>query len=431
MAESPHSRRPRPDMARRGRPLRYGWPCTPASSDCTKSRSRSRPDPRYLFMSERHAEALAHLLYGVKESGGFIQLTGEVGTGKTTLVRSLLQQLPDNADVALILNPQLSRIEFLCAICEELGVPLPEARGSIKALTDALNRFLLENHSRGRRTILIVDEAQNLRARRAGAGAPAHQSRNHQAEAAADHPDRPAGTARAARPQRHAPARPAHHRALPPRAAVPRRGRGLHRPPREGRRRRRPHLRQRLAPGDLPARPRHSPHDQRDRGPGAARRLHRGVEPGDAATSCAGPPPRSTTGRPPRCRPGCAGCASACCRSLGLAALADGGLVRLDRASAPEPAPARRAAPPRTRLPPRPPAPSTAPSSSIRSARVLEELPGSARCRCRVHASCSACGAPAYAAGRRRAPASRPRARTCAASSSAARWRKCRRSTRR
>ena len=121
------------------------------------------PDPRYLFMSERHAEALAHLLYGVREAGGFIQLTGEVGTGKTTLVRSLLQQLPDTADVALILNPQLSRIEFLCAICEELGVPLPEARGSIKALIDALNRFLLENHSRGRRTILIVDEAQNLK----------------------------------------------------------------------------------------------------------------------------------------------------------------------------------------------------------------------------------------------------------------------------
>jgi general secretion pathway protein A len=121
------------------------------------------PDPRYLFMSARHAEALAHLLYGVKESGGFIQLTGEVGTGKTTLVRSLLQQLPTNADVALILNPQLSRIEFLCAICEELRVAVPEPRASIKALIDALNRFLLENHARGRRTILIVDEAQNLR----------------------------------------------------------------------------------------------------------------------------------------------------------------------------------------------------------------------------------------------------------------------------
>jgi len=121
------------------------------------------PDPRYLYLSERHGEALAHLVYGVTESGGFIQLTGEVGTGKTTLVRSLLQQLPETADVALVLNPQLSRPEFLGTICEELGMPLPADRNSIKGLTDALNRYLLENHSRGRRTVLIVDEAQNLR----------------------------------------------------------------------------------------------------------------------------------------------------------------------------------------------------------------------------------------------------------------------------
>ncbi|MDH5255630.1 MAG: AAA family ATPase [Gammaproteobacteria bacterium] len=121
------------------------------------------PDPRYLYMSERHAEALAHLIYGVKESGGFIQLTGEVGTGKTTLVRSLLQQLPDFADVAVVLNSQLSRVEFLSSICEELHLELPEQRNSIKALTDTLNVFLLRNHSQGRRTILIVDEAQNLR----------------------------------------------------------------------------------------------------------------------------------------------------------------------------------------------------------------------------------------------------------------------------
>ena len=121
------------------------------------------PDPRYLYMSERHAEALAHLIYGVKESGGFIQLTGEVGTGKTTLVRSLLQQLPEFADVAVVLNSQLSRVEFLSSICEELHVELPEQKSSIKALTDALNSYLLTNHSLGRRTILIVDEAQNLR----------------------------------------------------------------------------------------------------------------------------------------------------------------------------------------------------------------------------------------------------------------------------
>jgi len=120
-------------------------------------------DPRYLFLSERHGEALAHLVYGVTESGGFIQLTGEVGTGKTTLVRSLLlNKMPDNADVAVVLNPQLSVIEFLATICEELHIEVLHNKGSVKALTDALNRHLLEAHSDGRRTILVVDEAQNL-----------------------------------------------------------------------------------------------------------------------------------------------------------------------------------------------------------------------------------------------------------------------------
>lgn len=120
------------------------------------------PDPRYLFMSERHGEGLAHLVYGVTESGGFIQLTGEVGTGKTTLVRTLLGQIPAEVDIALILNPQLTSVEFLASICEELGVQLPEEKHSSKALVDALNRHLLQAHSRGRRTILLIDEAQNL-----------------------------------------------------------------------------------------------------------------------------------------------------------------------------------------------------------------------------------------------------------------------------
>ena len=119
------------------------------------------PDPRYLYMSQRHADALAHLLYGISESGGFIQLTGEVGTGKTTLVRSLFEQLPEEADVALILNPELTTEEFLTAITEELGIDVP-ADCSVKALIDGLNTYLLDAHGRGRRTVLIVDEAQNL-----------------------------------------------------------------------------------------------------------------------------------------------------------------------------------------------------------------------------------------------------------------------------
>ncbi len=121
------------------------------------------PDPRYLFMSERHGEALAHLVYGVTESGGFVQLTGEVGTGKTTLVRTLLlNRMPDNADVAVVLNPQITAHEFLLTICEELSIGIPAERDSIKALTDALNGHLLDAHAEGRRTILVVDEAQNL-----------------------------------------------------------------------------------------------------------------------------------------------------------------------------------------------------------------------------------------------------------------------------
>ncbi len=119
------------------------------------------PDPRYLYMSARHADALAHLIYGISESGGFIQLTGEVGTGKTTLIRSLLEQLPAKAEIALILNPQLSTKEFLLAICEELRVPAPRDE-TIKARIDALNAHLLDVHADGRRVVLIVDEAQTL-----------------------------------------------------------------------------------------------------------------------------------------------------------------------------------------------------------------------------------------------------------------------------
>lgn len=120
------------------------------------------PDPRYLFLSEQHREALAHLLYGIGDQGGFVVLTGEVGTGKTTVCRCLLQQLPEHADVAFIVNPKLDSRELLQSICEELGVGLPEGDLTIKQLIDALNDFLLQTHARGRNAILIIDEAQNL-----------------------------------------------------------------------------------------------------------------------------------------------------------------------------------------------------------------------------------------------------------------------------
>src|SRR5579885_1346965 len=121
------------------------------------------PDPRYLYLSERHAEAMAHLLYGINEAGGFVQLTGEVGTGKTTIVRSLLAQAPKNAEIALILNPKMTAPEFLLTICEELGIGVPDAATeSLKDLVDILSGYLLRAHAGGRRVVVVVDEAQNL-----------------------------------------------------------------------------------------------------------------------------------------------------------------------------------------------------------------------------------------------------------------------------
>ncbi|MBU6199334.1 MAG: AAA family ATPase [Xanthomonadaceae bacterium] len=122
------------------------------------------PDPRYVFLSERHRDALAHLLYGIGKggSGGFVQLTGEVGTGKTTLCRLLLEQLPENTRVALVLNPKLSPVELLETICEELKLDIAGKKGSLKALVDTLNIYLLDAYAQGLRVVLIVDEAQEL-----------------------------------------------------------------------------------------------------------------------------------------------------------------------------------------------------------------------------------------------------------------------------
>ena len=120
------------------------------------------PNPHYLFLSDRHREALAHLTYGLGETGGFVLLTGEVGTGKTTVSRCLLGQLPDNTDTAFILNPSLTELELLATLCDELKISYGD-NPTLKQLTDHLSRFLLANHSKGRNTVLIIDEAQHLR----------------------------------------------------------------------------------------------------------------------------------------------------------------------------------------------------------------------------------------------------------------------------
>ncbi len=122
------------------------------------------PDPRYVFLSERHRDALAHLLYGIGKggSGGFVQLTGEVGTGKTTLCRLLLEQLPENTRVALVLNSKLPPLELIETICDELHLDITGKKDSLKGLVDALNAYLLDAYAQGLRVVLIVDEAQNL-----------------------------------------------------------------------------------------------------------------------------------------------------------------------------------------------------------------------------------------------------------------------------
>jgi len=120
------------------------------------------PDPRFLFMSNRHREALAHLLYGIQGEGGIVLLTGEVGTGKTTVCRCMLEQLPDNIDVAFILNPLMSAEELLQTICEEYHIAVAAERPGIKAYVDAIHHWLLEANAHDRRAILIIDEAQNL-----------------------------------------------------------------------------------------------------------------------------------------------------------------------------------------------------------------------------------------------------------------------------
>lgn len=120
------------------------------------------PDPHYFYISEGHREALAHLIYGINSEGGFILLTGEVGTGKTTVCRCLLEQIPENCEVAFILNPTLSSVELLAAICDEFRISYPKGNETIKDLVERIYDFLLHINETSRRAILIIEEAQNL-----------------------------------------------------------------------------------------------------------------------------------------------------------------------------------------------------------------------------------------------------------------------------
>lgn len=120
------------------------------------------PNPKYLFLSKQHEEALAHLIYGVTRKGGFVCLTGDIGTGKTTICRCMFEQLPENTDIAFVINPKFSPMELLASICDELHITYSSFQPGIKEYVKKLNEYLVEAHGKGRSTVLVIDEAQNL-----------------------------------------------------------------------------------------------------------------------------------------------------------------------------------------------------------------------------------------------------------------------------
>jgi len=120
------------------------------------------PNPEYVYMSSRHQEALAHLMYGIQEDSCLALLTGDVGTGKTTICRCLLEKTPEHIDMAVVFNPKISSLDLLRTICEELKINVPLEAEENKVYIDSLNKYLLDAHAKGRTTVLIIDEAQGL-----------------------------------------------------------------------------------------------------------------------------------------------------------------------------------------------------------------------------------------------------------------------------
>lgn len=119
-------------------------------------------NPRFLYMSPQHGEAFAHLLYGIQNEGGFVLLTGEVGAGKSTVCRCLLEHTPPDTEIAFILNSKLTVLELLATICDEFKLDYPKNNTSVKTFVDAINEHLLRVYAEGRKAVLIIDEAQNL-----------------------------------------------------------------------------------------------------------------------------------------------------------------------------------------------------------------------------------------------------------------------------
>ena len=192
------------------------------------------PDPRFLYMSGRHREALAHLIYGVGEHGGFVQLTGEVGTGKTSVCRCLLEQLPANVDLALVFNPRLSPVELLATVCDELRIAYPAGTTSPKELVDRLHRHLLEAHTGRPPHGPHHRRGAEPRARGARGSAAPDEPRDRPGEAAPGDPDRPAGAGGDPRAAEAQAARSARHGSISSRAALADGDARVHPPPARG-----------------------------------------------------------------------------------------------------------------------------------------------------------------------------------------------------